>query len=511
MNDGTVVRPGLRFTPNVELTNFSRNVPTTKAAGIYDVSNGASKSDWRAAVENLAYVVRKAEEDGLPVRAIATAWSFSPCMVTTGYAVNVLDLSRVLPHFQAADLVNANDLGRVVHVQAGTRVGAVNDYLMSQGKSLRTMGGRGGQTIGGAIATGSHGAQIDERPLADQVRGVHVIGRGGESVWIQGSSRPLVTPKWAQDRGMRLVESDDALNAVTVSVGCLGIVHSFAIEIVDGFNLDFHRKRVKLTPELRALMRTLDFGAGYPLPGGTGRPFHFEVVINPYAVDTDRGVSLTVCWKAPFAVPPPPPGGTRLVPGDGVGDVLAALAKLAPGAVPSTLGLLLDREYPEKHVNAPFAIVFPRNVPQGYRPMATELAIPVAKAEVALDAILDAIDAARAQDRYAYPGLVSFRYGRATNALIGMSSFEPTCTIEFPCLAGVPGTADFFRRVWSALDAKNVPFRRHWGQVNYLTKARTASDYGERLVRWKKQRDALLGPGNRTFANAYSDAAGLTK
>ncbi len=510
MTDPKLVRPGLLVTENADLTNFSRNAPVVKAARIYDVRNGAGQTDWKAGVDNLAFVVKEAEKNGAAVRALGTAWSFSPCMTTSGYAVNVLALSRVLPHFAAADLADASDLGRVVNVQAGARVGAVNDYLMAQKKSVRTMGGRGGQTIGGAIATGSHGAQIDQRPLADQVRGVHVIGRGGESVWIQGSTRPLVKEAWAKANGMRLVERDDALDAVTVNVGCFGIVHSLAIEIVDGFNLDFHRKRVKLTAELRALMRTLDFGAGYPLPGGSGRPYHFEVVLNPYATDASDGVSLTVCWKAPFHVPPVPPGQTKLVPGAEIGDLLAALAHVAPGAVPSTLGGLLNSQYPERTVNAPYAIVFPRNVPQGFKPLAAELAVPVAKAETALDVILDAIDAARAQDHFTYPGLVSFRYGRATSALIGFSEFEPTCTIEFPCMAGVPGTGDFFRRVFAALDAAHVPFRRHWGQVNFLTKARTASDYGDRLTRWKAERASLLGAKDRTFANAFSDAAGLT-
>ena len=510
MSEPKVVRPGLLLHEGHALTNFSKNVPETKAARYYIVRNGSAQTDWKAGVANLAYVVREAEKAGVPARAIATAWSFSPCMTTTGFAVNTLALSRVLPHFGAADLTSASDVGRVVHVQAGARVGAVNDYLMSEGRSLRTMGGRGGQTLGGAIATGSHGSQIDERALADQVRGLHVIGRGGESVWIQGATRPLVTEKWAKDRGMRLHQSDDALNAATVNVGCFGLVHSLAIEIVDGFNLAFRRKRVSLTPDLRALMRTLDFGAGYPLPDGEpGRPFHFEVVINPYATGpSELGVSLTVCRKAPFNVPEPAPGGTKLVPGAAIGDLLSALAGAVPALVPSTLGGLLQSQYPEREINAPFALVFPRNVPQGFLPMASELAIAVADADKALDAILHVI--ATKEGGFVYPGLVSFRYGRATSALIGFSAFEPTCTIEFPCLAGVPGTGDFFHRVWTALDLAGVSFRRHWGQVNFLTKARTASDYGERLTRWKTERDTLLGKNDRTFVNAYTDAAGLT-
>ena len=99
MSEPKVVRPGLLLHEGHALTNFSKNVPETKAARYYIVRNGSAQTDWKAGVDNLAYVVREAEKAGVPARAIATAWSFSPCMTTTGFAVNTLALSRVLPHF----------------------------------------------------------------------------------------------------------------------------------------------------------------------------------------------------------------------------------------------------------------------------------------------------------------------------------------------------------------------------------------------------------------------------
>ena len=506
----TIVQPGLLMERDVPITNFSGNVPSVTAKRVYDVRNGAQQNDWRQGVKNLQRVVTDAEQAGETLRGMGTAWSFSPCAVTDGFLVNVLALSRVLDVWNPQDLEDPSELGSVVLVQAGARVGAVNDYLMQKQRSLRTMGGRGGQTIGGAALTGSHGSQIDQRPIPDQIRGVHLIGRGGESLWIEAASRPLVTDGWAQKEGMKLVRDDDLLDAAVVSVGCFGLVHAVALETVDGFNLDFHRVCRPLSEELRALMRTLDFGAGYALPGGTGRPYHFEVVINPYATAAPDGVSLTVCWKKPFAVPPPPPGGGSLQPGAEVGDLLAALAGLAPGAVPTTLQLLLNQQYPPKTVDAPFAIVFPRNVPVGFKPLAAELSLPVAQADAALQVILAEIDASRAQHQFAYPGLVSFRYSQATRALIGMAQFGPTVTIEFPCMAGVSGTGDFFRRLFLRLDQANLDYRRHWGQINFLNPGRVASDYGAKLTTWKAKRAGVLGASAALFRNAYTDAVGLT-
>ena len=240
----TIVQPGLLMERDVPITNFSGNVPSVTAKRVYDVRNGAQQNDWRQGVKNLQRVVTDAEQAGETLRGMGTAWSFSPCAVTDGFLVNVLALSRVLDVWNPQDLEDPSELGSVVLVQAGARVGAVNDYLMQKQRSLRTMGGRGGQTIGGAALTGSHGSQIDQRPIPDQIRGVHLIGRGGESLWIEAASRPLVTDGWAQKEGMKLVRDDDLLDAAVVSVGCFGLVHAVALETVDGFNLDFHRVQI---------------------------------------------------------------------------------------------------------------------------------------------------------------------------------------------------------------------------------------------------------------------------
>jgi hypothetical protein len=39
-----------------------------------------------------------------------------------------------------------------------------------------TMGGASGQTIAGAVGTGTHGGDIHIPPIADMIRAIHVVG-----------------------------------------------------------------------------------------------------------------------------------------------------------------------------------------------------------------------------------------------------------------------------------------------------------------------------------------------
>jgi hypothetical protein len=47
------------------------------------------------------------------------------------------------------------------------------------GLVLETMGGSSGQTLAGAISTGTHGGDIFMGPLADCVLAIHLVGAGG--------------------------------------------------------------------------------------------------------------------------------------------------------------------------------------------------------------------------------------------------------------------------------------------------------------------------------------------
>jgi FAD/FMN-containing dehydrogenase len=58
-----------------------------------------------------------------------------------------------------------------------------NKFLGSWGFS--TLGSAGGQTVVGALSTGTHGGDFERPPIADSVVAVHVVLDGGKHVWIE--------------------------------------------------------------------------------------------------------------------------------------------------------------------------------------------------------------------------------------------------------------------------------------------------------------------------------------
>src|SRR5262249_51989479 len=48
-----------------------------------------------------------------------------------------------------------------------------------------TLGGAGGQTVFGALTTGTHGGDFHMPPIADSVMALHLVADGGKHYWIE--------------------------------------------------------------------------------------------------------------------------------------------------------------------------------------------------------------------------------------------------------------------------------------------------------------------------------------
>lgn len=488
----------------VSWTNFAESLAPRRIATRFIVK---SLGDPARDADALRGIVVEAESraPAASVRAVGTAWSFSPVMLDPGVMVDVTGLSTILPALAAADVLPGVDFGALVHVQAGARVFAVNDALAGRGRSLITMGGRGGQTLGGAIATGSHGSAIDHRAISDTVRGLHLVTTGGRSIWIERASRPAVTPAWCAAHAMTYcAHDDDTFEAVIVGLGSFGIVASLLVETEPLYHLELQRYRSRLDAPLRHAIKTLDIDPAV-LRGRKDRPYHFEVVLDPYHAEDPDGAVLTVAWKTQQPTRGEPAQPIQ-VP-DALGQLLTALAQVKPGAVPALLPILLRGQYKERSFTGPLGECFPANVPSGFLPFAMEVAVPLLHADAALDIVLREI---RAPGAYQYPGVVALRWTRGTGALLGHTRFDRSCAIELPTLGGVLGTEALFDRIREALGRARIPFCQHFGQANDYSWRRTEASFGERLVRWKAARAALLGAGASTFSSPTTRRWGLT-
>lgn len=113
-----------------------------------------------------------ANTDG-PIRALGTRHSFNDLADTAGTLVSVLDI----PAEPVLD-----ESARTVTVGAGIRYGELALWLEGRGWALHNMGSLPHISIGGAIATGTHGSGITNGCLSDAVAALEYVDAAGELV-----------------------------------------------------------------------------------------------------------------------------------------------------------------------------------------------------------------------------------------------------------------------------------------------------------------------------------------
>jgi hypothetical protein len=223
-------------------------------------------------------IIQQAEVAGQRVKWTGSLWSFMGVYVSNDVVVEsdaitgVIDRALILG--QLRPLADESLRASLVHIKGGTKVFDVNRLLhgmrplgsggrgdefnldcFSASRALPTLGGSGGQSIAGVMATGSHGGDVHLPPIADCVQAIHLIGPAGQEFWIERSSGLTAgTEAHTQGQLQRIVDSDpiaaeqmcngilvrksdDLFRAALVSVGRMGFVYSLVIKTVPAFKL----------------------------------------------------------------------------------------------------------------------------------------------------------------------------------------------------------------------------------------------------------------------------------
>jgi hypothetical protein len=237
-----------------------------------------------ASVDDIVRLIRAAESQRKKVRATGSGWSFEDVchsdhwMVDLGPQLNnklntITGVSDILHDRHVTRVVSGPlagariPTGNIVHVEAGIKLLDLNRLLDTLQRALPTMGGSQGQQLAGAFATSTHGSDFGHGPLADHVLAVHLVTSGGRQVWIESASRPITSSDDALRRGLPsadtlIIRDDEALNAVTVGLGCFGVIYSVVLEVVPEHELlEWTSKRN--VDEMMALLRA---GAGQADP-----------------------------------------------------------------------------------------------------------------------------------------------------------------------------------------------------------------------------------------------------
>jgi hypothetical protein len=290
----------------------------------------AAGSHWalsEAAISDNVFVETHDPED-LQVPMGRTLYDVVPGCMNPDF-VRELAERVVLPF---SPTVIADDQGFYpIHVEAGKRVyqlyaeldaGDSDDWtlahaLMNIGNAdylgpwaLRTAGNSGGQTIFGALTTGTHGGDWRIGPIADGVVAMHLVVDGGKHYWIEPESLiPTFQNRMTDADGLRalygharyggannfaVVRSDEIFDAVLVSAGRFGVVYSVVLAAVRQYCLHQSR-RLTTWRAIKDEINTLSPGLF------SDRFVQVAVSLTPQENFTGNAAAVTKRWNVTLA------------------------------------------------------------------------------------------------------------------------------------------------------------------------------------------------------------------
>ena len=474
---------------------------------------------YNSATTELQGIIQACVQEGKSLRAHGSLWSLSTVAVTGGRLIDntALRLSFEVPA-DLADPAYAGEAAKLRFVECGNSVAALNDYLFSNGLSIKGCGSNNGQTIAGAISTGTHGGAYKFGAMQEMVVGLHLVTGPDRHVYLERKSVPVLQPAFAESIGADFMRDDTLFNAALVSFGAFGVIHGILIETRELFLLNAARFRHPYDSALKQAIATCDptlislpaEAAGFP----RDKPYHFEIFFNPNEGAPPAEAIVHIMYESPYDPahysPPVWNAGEAGLGASGL-DVMGTLV----GKIPSPLNKLavpflnsqVDQEFAPYFKQAIIRDLFRGEKTLG-KTLACGIGMPVARAVEAMEIAFKAY-----QDVHAVlPLVLSHRFVKGTSALLGFTRFPTTAVMEMDAV-NTPQTRAFFNEVWNRLDTAGIPFTLHWGKYNaFLNTDRVRNRYGDTAVnQWLTSRKTLLTDPvvRQIFTNDFMKAVGL--
>ncbi len=465
---------------------------------------------YKATARRIQELILEADEGDVRLRAVGGGWSFTNVAATDGIGLGTQRLNYRFG-LGPADLVKSYPPDQLpVLLQGGISVASVNRFLAGRNQALPTSGASNGQTIAGAIATGTHGAAIDVGAMQDCVVAIHLATRpDGKTLWLERQSDPILSPAARAALDVELVDDDAVFEAALVSMGCFGVVLGVVIEPVPIFWLHGWRQPIALTQAHWDAIHAMDF-TSVSLPGddrgpsgAKRRPHHVELLCN--VLDGEKTFTQLL-----YREPARPPGSKPVSLDGGVGkgdsalDVIGVVTDALSPAAKLAAKLLSAAYQTYENVAGTPGEVFKDTSTRG-RGASSAMGIPVTEARRGFDLAVAAVKAEEA------PALVSMRFVKQSRATLAFTSHDPvTCILEVDG-AHSARTLAAQQRTWLGVAQAKIPHTFHWGKRNELDAASVRACYGARVDAWLTARRRLLdAEGRRIFSNEFSDHLNLS-
>lgn len=468
-------------------------------------------------------LVRAAEAMKQRVRMTGSGHSFSDVALTDDVLLLpnllsqplTLDRARLKPQF-------AGDR-HLVRVQGGMTIRELNSWLDSRCLALTNLGGYDAQTITGVAMTATHGSGRAYGPIVSQIASLQLVTTGGNVRQIEpanGITDPTTFPGSLEEDPnipVTLVQDDDEFNAVSVSMGSMGVVTAVVLKTVDKFWLR-ERRRPCLWSELSkpgGYLDTLVHRAD-----GSGYPDHVEIYINPY--ETRKGDHRCVLTERYRLLTPPKPTPDNVTSGPlGEGDIFndSRFREIAQDflraqlnnakvdqlerILSTQLDFLVDNDYTAESYK-----VFNIGAINLLRVIGIELAFPIEQT-IAVTNEVFAQAKKEAQKRRHHSAPFSLRFVKAASPYLAMQNGRDTLMLEMGLLVAAHQSRELLAD-YEQFFIEQRAARPHWGlDMSVLTSfAQVQGLYGKAADDWLRVYQRLNSAG--TFDGRFTDRLGIS-
>jgi hypothetical protein len=323
-----------------------------------------------------------------------------------------------------------------VTVESGTMLRTLVDFLGSHGLVLRSPPVYRDLSVGGAIATGSHGTGLASGGLSDDVIAMTIVTADGDV--------------------LRLDESAGALFfAAQVGLGALGAVVDVTLRCARRSSIlveDFYSPRDQVLDGLGEIVASNPFVELYWFP------FSDRIFVKTMTPVEDEEIprrTLGRAIKRAVEIGLTPMAGNALLPlvSQTVPSLARTFAKLSPFVSSFSEGARVESSLDAFH----YQRAYPKCQTMSF-------GVPLAHASSALERLMELVEHDGRRGRFGVNMVAHARFVGESRAFLSQSHGGPICDLEVVTSLGVPHAADFYDAFTRGMYGfENA--RPHWGKL----------------------------------------------
>lgn len=462
-------------------------------------------------LQDLIAAVQAGKASNVAVRAVGSGHSYSDVCPTNGILLDPHGMNNVLP-ISASHLKDSSLASKLFAVESGITISELNEQLDSRRLALANMGAFDGQTLAGAISTGTHGTGVGLGPLASSVRSIILVSESG-TVYQLEPSDGITNPATFGPGPNKIIlkQDDDWFHAAVVAMGCVGLIYAYTIEVEPSYLL----KEVRTLSTWEDVKAQLQDGPSAPL---LTQNRHLELDINPYADPVTR---KHLCIQIVRNKHEGPATGSRGF-SNWLAGVLASwnaaeewlvwflntFPTQSPALVTRALDTLVTPNPEVGYVDKSFRVMNLGAVNE-VKALAIELSLDASNELVdQVDKLLSVFERAASERGWFMAGPMSLRFVAPASALVAPQEGRVTCMLELDMLVGIRVGKDILRFVKEEMCKPGNGVRVHWGlDLDTVTGEQVQDMYPQ----WQKWL-AVYNQLNRTgmWNNAFTDRLGIS-